>query len=91
MVEKICFELLLNVYREYNISSNRKLKEINDPVFLEVSKNLEVEKETIYASLQKHWKRIIKLQPMIKLVDCIQPDNVSMKCLLMVKKSIQRC
>lgn len=84
MTKKISFESLMNVYRNYNISSGRKLREINDPVFLKVSKKLKVKKETIYASLQKHWNRILKSQPMLKLVDCSRPNKVSMKCLLIL-------
>lgn len=80
MVKNISFELLLNVYRNYNIGSGGKLKNINDPIFLKVSKNVKKKKETIHALLRKHWNRILQWQPMIELVNCRRPNIVSTKC-----------
>lgn len=77
MVETISFELLLNVYRIYSISSSGKLKEKDDPIFLKVSKKLKVKKEILYALLQKHWNQILLWQPVLELVDCCRPNNVS--------------
>lgn len=76
MVKKISFESLLNIYREYNISSGGKLAKKEDQIFLKVSKKLKVKKKTIYASLQNNWSQILKSQPMVELVDCCRPNNV---------------
>lgn len=73
----ISFETLLKIFRIYDIRTQRKLKGVNDPVFLRISRKFKVKKETIYAKLQKNWKLIWKWQPYIALVECNRHRIVS--------------
>lgn len=53
MVKIIALESQLEIFRNYNISCNGRLKNSIDSIFLRISKNLKVKKETIHKTLKR--------------------------------------
>lgn len=79
MVRAFSLEALLGIYKEFEISHGEKLKDINDPVFLEISKKHRKKKTSTYSALQKNWSKILECSPVLVLNDCCRSNNVSMK------------